>query len=178
MTEQLLSPCFVYRFFDDDDRLLYVGVAADVGRRIAQHRVTASWWPEATRGEFRCYPSREAALQAEALAIAVERPGRNLVRPHVREDRAAELSPAEQTRLVTELERAQADVAASRSAMWRAEGERDTARRRLGEVTAERDDYRRRYWDRERVHSAECVSAFLRGRAEALITVETEAGDW
>jgi predicted GIY-YIG superfamily endonuclease len=166
MTEPVFAPCFLYRFFGADDALLYVGVADDVARRLAQHRATAEWWPAAVRGELRCYPTRGAALQAEAIAITVEKPQRNAQIPRVRDDRPLELSPAEQTRLVVELERARADAEAARQKMVRAQGMLDTARRRLDVVTGERDHYRRMYWDQAKRESEACVMAYLRGRDE------------
>lgn len=35
---------FVYAAFDSSDGVLYVGVTADVNRRLAEHRVK-QWWP-------------------------------------------------------------------------------------------------------------------------------------
>ncbi|MBX3196284.1 MAG: hypothetical protein KF727_14450 [Microbacteriaceae bacterium] len=156
----------MYRHFGVDDRLAHVGVADDVARRLAQHRVRASWWPEVVRVEFQCYPSRDTALQAEAIAITVEKPRRNALTPRVREERQVELSVAEQTRLVQELERARADARAARTERDRAERARDSAQRRLQEAVTDRDWFRKRYWEQARHESEACVQAFIQGRDE------------
>lgn len=62
----------IYRFFDSDDRLLYVGVTTNFQQRMLAHR-RQPWWPfvdrwtidEVTHGE---------AYAREARAIADERP--------------------------------------------------------------------------------------------------------
>ena len=71
------EPTTVYRFFDADGRLLYVGVTNDTGRRTQQHRQFAPWWDVATSCQFERYPSRLDALEAEATAIRAEHPIHN-----------------------------------------------------------------------------------------------------
>lgn len=73
-------PHFVYRVFDATGRLLYVGCAVDVERRMEQH--SGQWWrwyvAEVT---WTGYPTRAAGRTAEAEAIVAERPVCNARRP-------------------------------------------------------------------------------------------------
>lgn len=174
MTGEFIGPCFVYRFFGEGDVLLYVGVSDDPARRWAEHRVDAPWWAEMMRCEVMLYASRAAALQAEAIAISVEKPRWNAMVPRVREDRPTGLSEVEQLRVVTELQRAKAAADAASLARLRAEIALDTARRRLSTVTAERDHYRRRFWEQSSRWSEAVREAYLRGRNADGAAVE----DW
>ena len=58
--------------------LLYVGVAYDLQRRIAQHRATKSWWPEVDRVLGIRYATRAEALVLENRMIKQERPCYNV----------------------------------------------------------------------------------------------------
>lgn len=80
MTE-LIERGQVYRFFDNRDELLYVGVTRDLGTRIAAHRRSSPWWAEAARAEVVFYDSMAAARAAEAAAIVAERPRYNVSQP-------------------------------------------------------------------------------------------------
>jgi len=65
---------WVYRCYDAEDRLLYVGQSGNVDQRIKIHRrgpVGARMVRHEVAGP---YPTREAALTAEARAIASEKP--------------------------------------------------------------------------------------------------------
>lgn len=68
----------VYRFFDDDDSLLYVGMTIDSGRRYGDHRRRQPWWGEVTRIMIERHPDRQAARRAELLAIRTEQPRYNV----------------------------------------------------------------------------------------------------
>jgi DNA-binding transcriptional regulator YhcF (GntR family)/predicted GIY-YIG superfamily endonuclease len=66
----------LYRYFDDADSLLYVGIAYDPDERQKQHALTAqdSWWPMQKRRTVEWRDSREDAERAERRAIRVEQP--------------------------------------------------------------------------------------------------------
>lgn len=81
MSANTVERCYLYRFFDAGDRLLYVGIARDLGQRFSAHLRRSSWWVEATRGMSDTYPSRTEAELAEAVAIRSERPIFNVSRP-------------------------------------------------------------------------------------------------
>lgn len=68
----------VYRFFDEDDALMYVGLSSNFPARLASHR-TQSWWaPRITRIRLQVFPTASAAADAEVAAIRSERPRFNL----------------------------------------------------------------------------------------------------
>lgn len=65
----------VYRCFDSEDRLLYVGCSDDVRRRLWKHSSSgAVWFPDMVRHEVEEFPTRAEALQQETLACQVEGP--------------------------------------------------------------------------------------------------------
>ena len=67
-------PHFVYRAFDADDRLLYVGCTIDVDKRRRKHGRTSSWAKQATRWTVERFATQAPALLAEQHAIETERP--------------------------------------------------------------------------------------------------------
>ena len=66
----------VYRFYDNADVLLYVGVA-DVPEVRWKGHADKDWWPDVARKETEWHPDRDAAEIAEAYAIRDERPVHN-----------------------------------------------------------------------------------------------------
>jgi DNA-binding transcriptional regulator YhcF (GntR family)/predicted GIY-YIG superfamily endonuclease len=69
----------LYRLYDVANRLLYIGIAKDPEVRWRGHAdsPTSPWWPQVERKEFEWFPSREAADEAETVAIATEQPLHN-----------------------------------------------------------------------------------------------------
>ena len=68
----------LYRFFDADGHLLYVGISLNPGERWKQHRADKPWWLEVASITIDHLPDRDAALQAETAAIKSERPRYNI----------------------------------------------------------------------------------------------------
>lgn len=68
----------LYRMFDVDGALLYIGIAYSFGRRWAQEAAEKSWWPEVQRQTVEWYSSREEAHRAEVEAIQAEKPKYNI----------------------------------------------------------------------------------------------------
>lgn len=68
----------LYRFFDADGELLYVGITCDPGSRFKQHRRGKSWWHEIARIELEQFSSRVELEQAEREAIPKENPKYNI----------------------------------------------------------------------------------------------------
>lgn len=64
----------LYRRYDADDNLLYVGISDNPRRRGARHRKRSSWAAFAVRAGVEWFPSREAAEAAERAAIETESP--------------------------------------------------------------------------------------------------------
>jgi hypothetical protein len=67
-------PTTVYRYFDKDDRLLYVGITSHGELRAAQHARIAEWWCQISHARYVHHPSRADAIAEEARAIATEGP--------------------------------------------------------------------------------------------------------
>lgn len=68
----------LYRFFDGDGRLLYVGISSNAIRRLRQHATSASWFDFVRRITIDPIGSREDALRAERDAILNEKPVYNV----------------------------------------------------------------------------------------------------
>jgi len=64
----------LYRFFDAQNVLLYVGISINPPQRWNQHRVEKPWWMEVAQVTVE-YP--EDAVMAERLAIISENPRYN-----------------------------------------------------------------------------------------------------
>lgn len=69
------APHWLYRIFDADGRLLYIGVTVNVSRRIREHR-NARWWREeiATWTVEGPFDGVIAGERAETEAIHAEKP--------------------------------------------------------------------------------------------------------
>jgi hypothetical protein len=67
-------PSTLYRYFDADGRLLYVGITHQQHLRFQQHSLMASWWHLAQTCTLEHHPNRISAMRAETQAIINERP--------------------------------------------------------------------------------------------------------
>lgn len=68
----------LYRHFNKNGVLLYVGVSLCAVARLVQHREHSHWFKSITRVEIEMLDSREAAVMAERNAILTEKPRWNL----------------------------------------------------------------------------------------------------
>lgn len=66
----------VYRLYDANDGLLYVGITTDTAVRWQAHS-TSKWWPEVARKDVTWYAKRADAEAAEIAAIKAEQPAHN-----------------------------------------------------------------------------------------------------
>lgn len=71
----------LYRHFDQDGVLLYVGISLNAIQRLSQHRDHSSWFGSIARVEIKTFETREAAMEAERVTIANENPKYNVRRP-------------------------------------------------------------------------------------------------
>lgn len=69
----------LYRYFDIEGRLLYLGFTERPNIRFVTHASKSPWIIFAVRVEIRWYPSRATAESAERTAIRIERPVFNRV---------------------------------------------------------------------------------------------------
>lgn len=70
----------LYRFFDAEGRLLYVGATANPFRRLAEHSATRDI-AKVVSVTLEWFPSRLDAVLAEDRAILSERPAWNIAKP-------------------------------------------------------------------------------------------------
>jgi hypothetical protein len=67
------APTHLYRHFDCNGTLLYISVSLHAVARLFGHKNSA-WFGPIARVEVETFPTREAALKAEAAAISIEGP--------------------------------------------------------------------------------------------------------
>jgi predicted GIY-YIG superfamily endonuclease len=75
MSERLHT---LYRFYDADGVLLYVGRTTDPTSRLRAHRQAKPWWPDIARIEMQHLASPSALADAEIRAIRDEAPLYNI----------------------------------------------------------------------------------------------------
>jgi hypothetical protein len=68
----------VYRPFNADGALLYVGITDDIATRWRDHAKVKPWWPQVVEQRAMWYPTREDALAVEGRAIETESPLYNI----------------------------------------------------------------------------------------------------
>jgi predicted GIY-YIG superfamily endonuclease len=74
------SNLVLYRFFDADGGLLYIGVSMNVWARFSQHRQGSAFFPDAASVTMQGgFSSRAKLLVAERTAIRREKPRFNVV---------------------------------------------------------------------------------------------------
>jgi predicted GIY-YIG superfamily endonuclease len=69
----------LYRHFNKDNQLLYVGISFSVMARLQKHSKLSPWWRNISHITFERFPSRAAAIAAEQMAIDQERPLHNIM---------------------------------------------------------------------------------------------------
>lgn len=72
------APTDLYRWFDAEGRLLYVGISVSAAERAAQHRAHKSWWAEVANMTVEHFSCRAEAQERERLAITGEKPTHNI----------------------------------------------------------------------------------------------------
>ena len=78
-TYDLRGPSCLYRYFDAEGRLLYVGIAKDPDKRRREHANRSPWYPLAATRTLEWFDDRDAALRGERHAIRDESPLYNVV---------------------------------------------------------------------------------------------------
>lgn len=67
----------VYRCYDADDQLLYVGVTTDMRQRHTEHAGQKEWYSEVARIETEEFDSGDEAAEREMVLLTHERPRYN-----------------------------------------------------------------------------------------------------
>lgn len=73
------KPTQLYRHYDGDGVLLYVGISLNTIGRLAQHKFESGWFNQIASITITTYQSRKEALDAEAEAIEREAPVFNVI---------------------------------------------------------------------------------------------------
>lgn len=68
----------LYRLYDSDGKLLYIGRTSDLRARFSAHAIHQLWWHEVARCTVDFYPNLEALVVAEINAIRTEQPQHNI----------------------------------------------------------------------------------------------------
>ena len=74
-----VAPTTVYKFYGEDDELLYIGITGTGLRRIGQHRRNAEFWSKSTRIELEHFDTRTDALDRERELIRSLKPPFNTI---------------------------------------------------------------------------------------------------
>jgi predicted GIY-YIG superfamily endonuclease len=69
----------LYRCFDSDHRLLYIGISTNALARLMVHRESAYWFAQIATVTIEHFDSRDDAAVEEQLAIMTENPLHNQV---------------------------------------------------------------------------------------------------
>lgn len=63
------SETYVYRLYDLNNNLLYIGITYDIKMRFYHHSKDKYWWPDVSKKYIRKYPNRQEAVRIEKQAI-------------------------------------------------------------------------------------------------------------
>jgi len=98
-------PTAVYRFFDAEDRLLYVGITCNLGSRFQDHERRAQWWLDQRSVQVVWRDTRAEAAEEERIAILGEKPLYNIwgTRPPRERVRAERLDVATRQAIAAEV---------------------------------------------------------------------------
>lgn len=83
----------LYRFYDAQGRLLYVGITQRGRGRFHDHEADKAWWIDVATAAVDHYPTRAAAAIAERRAITRECPMHNTVHADTRPPDVRPLTP-------------------------------------------------------------------------------------
>lgn len=74
----MTKPCALYRCFSEDHRLLYVGCSPSPLTRLKSHEKLQPWATDIRSVTVEWFPDRNAAMEAEKMAISAELPEWNV----------------------------------------------------------------------------------------------------
>jgi predicted GIY-YIG superfamily endonuclease len=69
----------LYRLYDADEHLLYVGITTNPKTRWGRHARDKHWWPEVSRKTVEWFETRKSAERIEKIEVEEERPRYNKV---------------------------------------------------------------------------------------------------
>lgn len=105
-----MTPAALYRHFDAEGRLLYVGATVHPTLRQYLHMTNSAWAFDIRRIDIEVFPTKAEALAAERLAQDTESPLHNFPRSGRNLARQISRARADAVRLRSEAERALANA--------------------------------------------------------------------
>ena len=86
----------LYRHFDKEGNLLYVGISLNALTRLGQHSAYSTWYKSIANVTIEHFETREDALHAETKAIIKEKPAHNIQKTKtiIEEDKREEIQNA------------------------------------------------------------------------------------
>lgn len=75
----------LYRHFDENDCLLYVGISSRLPQRNREHKSFSHWFQAVTKITVSWFQCRDDALSAEYMAIKTEKPVHNKIHSSIDE---------------------------------------------------------------------------------------------
>jgi predicted GIY-YIG superfamily endonuclease len=78
----------LYRHFDKEGQLLYIGISLSTIKRLSQHAAGSIWFDQIAKVTIEHFETREEVLKAEHVAISTENPLHNINKRkplHIRE---------------------------------------------------------------------------------------------
>ena len=69
-----IPPHYLYRYFNEDGLVLYIGITKNIKQRHGQHKCSSVWFRCACDITVEKYPSEQLAREAERKAIISEDP--------------------------------------------------------------------------------------------------------
>lgn len=91
MAESQRTPHALYRFYDAQGSLLYIGITLNPSQRWATHSKDKPWWSDVANITIEQHPDRASVLAAERAAILAEGPRHNVVHNQTPTDPLAHL---------------------------------------------------------------------------------------
>lgn len=73
-----MSAHYVYRIYDEDGRLIYVGCTLNLFARLSAHTLNSWWAYQCSHVVAKVYPSKAAGRAVERAVIRTEKPRWNL----------------------------------------------------------------------------------------------------
>ena len=71
--------CILYRHFDKNQKLLYIGLTNNIHGRISGHKSASKWFLDIANITLEHFPSRFMLIEAEKEAIRNEKPEHNVI---------------------------------------------------------------------------------------------------
>ena len=105
-TPSTIKPIALYRHYDAQENLLYVGISLSAMARLSRHNKNSGWAKDAVKMTTEWVNSRSEALELEKAAIKLEKPAYNITHNnsdsvavyHVDHEKMRRMTPSQQAK--------------------------------------------------------------------------------